>query len=93
MSAKKWLVSFILTVFGLLALLGGLNLAVDPFGIFGDRLFSWYSYDMTLNPRAAKIAYLDRNHEKYDSYIIGCSSTSSYPVEQLNEYYDAAFTI
>ena len=48
MSAKKWLVSFILTVFGLLALLGGLNLAVDPFGIFGDRLFSWYSYDMTL---------------------------------------------
>ena len=91
MSAKKWLVSFILTVFGLLALLGGLNLAVDPFGIFGDRLFSWYSYDMTLNPRAAKIAYLDRNHEKYDSYIIGCSSTSSYPVEQLNEYYDASF--
>ena len=46
---------------------------------------------MTLNPRAAKIAYLDRNHEKYDSYIIGCSSTSSYPVEQLNEYYDASF--
>ena len=76
MSAKKWLVSFILTVFGLLALLGGLNLAVDPFGIFGDRLFSWYSYDMTLNPRAAKIAYLDRNHEKYDSYTINTKSFS-----------------
>ena len=91
MSAKKWLVSFILTVFGLFVLLGAFNVTVDPFGVFGDRLFSWYSYDMTLNPRAAKIAYLDENHEKYDSYIIGCSSTSSYPVDRLNEYYDASF--
>src|SRR5690606_31585488 len=42
------------------------------------------------NPRVAKIAYLDRNHEKYDSYIIGCSKTSSYSTEALNKYYGGA---
>lgn len=91
MSAKKWVVSFVLTLLGLFALLGLFNVITDPFGIFGDRFLSWYSYDMTVNPRSSKIAYLDENHEKYDSYIIGCSSTSSYPVKTLNEYYGASF--
>ena len=91
MSAKKWLIAFVITLAGLLALLCAFNWAIDPFGIFGDKLFNWYSYDMTQNPRASKIAYIDENHDNYDSYIIGCSSTSSYSVDTLNEYYDASF--
>lgn len=91
MSAKKWLLAFILSVAGLFALLAGFNWLVDPFGLFGDPVFDWYSYNMTQNPRAAKIAWLDDHFDDYDSYLIGCSATSSYPVETLNRYYNASF--
>lgn len=86
MSSKKWIITFI--IFSLIAF-GGIiefNVIVDPFGVFGDYFFDWYSYNMTQNPRVAKVSYIDKVHENYDSYIIGCSSTSSYPVELLNKY-------
>lgn len=86
MSSKKWFFMFILC--GLLTF-GGImvfNIVTDPFGVFGDHFFNWYSYDMTQNPRVAKVAYIDKEHSNYDSYIIGCSSASSYPVEMLNKY-------
>lgn len=67
------------------------NYITDPFGAFGDRFFQWFSYDETNNPRVAKISYLEQHHEEYDSYIIGCSSTSSLPTQTLNEMYDASF--
>ncbi len=73
------------------ALLAGLNLATDPFGAFGDRLLHWFSYDETNNPRVAKLSYLEQHHGEYDSYILGCSSTSSFPVDGFNELYDASF--
>ncbi len=88
MSSKKWCVialsGAILAVLTVIML----NVLVDPFGVFGDE---WYSYNATNNPRIAKIEYLKKNHHKYDSYVIGCSSTSSYPVEELNEYLGAKF--
>ncbi len=91
MSSKKWLVTF----FATLALLGGgvlaFNFLTDPFGVFPGALWEWPSYEMTLNPRSAKVSYIQEHHQEYDSYIIGCSSTSSYPTEQLNEYFDASF--
>jgi len=90
MNLKKW-IGFLLT--GMIAgacLIAGMNALIDQFGVFGDKLLYWYSYDMTNNPRVAKIAYLDKNHHKHDSYIIGCSKTSSFSVEKLNEYYDGA---
>ena len=91
MSSKKWVLVFLATVFVLAALLAGLNAAVDPFGAFGDRLLSWFSYDETNNPRVAKFTYLEQHHDEYDSYILGCSSTSSFPVDAFNEAYDASF--
>lgn len=91
MSSKKWVLVFLATVFVLAALLAGLNLAVDPFGAFGDRLLSWFSYDETNNPRVAKFSYLEQHHDEYDSYILGCSSTSSFPVDAFNEAYGASF--
>ena len=81
MSSKKWVLVFLVTVFVLAALLAGLNLAADPFGAFGDRLLHWFSYDETNNPRVAKLSYLEQHHGEYDSYILGCSSTSSFPVD------------
>ena len=91
MSSKKWVLVFLATVFVLAALLAGLNAAVDPFGAFGDRLLSWFSYDETNNPRVAKLSYLEQHHDEYDSYILGCSSTSSFPVDAFNEAFDARF--
>ena len=91
MSSKKWVLVFLATVFVLAALLAGLNAAVDPFGAFGDRLLSWFSYDETNNPRVAKLSYLEQHRDEYDSYILGCSSTSSFPVDAFNEAFDARF--
>ena len=88
MSSKKWCIMFIFSVILIAGLYALFNVLVDPFGVFGDPIFDWYSYNMTNNPRVAKIGYLDKNenYKKYDSYIIGCSSTSSFPVEDLNKY-------
>ena len=91
MSAKKWLLCFILTALLLAAALAGFNLYTDPFGVFGDRALDWYSFDETNNPRTAKLVYLKEHLDDYDSYLVGCSSTSSYPVAALNEAYGAKF--
>ncbi|MBE6541683.1 MAG: polysaccharide deacetylase family protein [Ruminococcaceae bacterium] len=91
MTSKKWLIMFASTVVLFAVMLAGFNILTDPFGVFGDPIFDWTSYNATNNPRTAKISYLDKNHEKYDSYIIGCSSTSSFPVDAFNEIFDAKF--
>ncbi len=91
MTAKKWLIAFVCILLCLALLVPVLNYFIDPFGVFGPAGMNWDSYDMTMNPRTAKIAYLEEHHREYDSYIIGCSSTSSYPVETLNAYYGASF--
>ena len=91
LSSKGWLALFALSVVVLAAALCVFNVVTDPFGVFGDRVLGWWSYDETNNPRAAKFSYLEQHHDEYDSYIIGCSSTSSYPKEQLDEYFGADF--
>ncbi len=91
MKSKKWLVMFFTTVAFMLVLICVFNLITDPFGVFGDKIMNWYSYDITNNPRTAKISYLDEHYTEYDSYIIGCSSTSSFPTEDFGKYLDAKF--
>ncbi len=91
MKSKKWLVMFFTTVAFMLMLICVFNLITDPFGVFGDKIMNWYSYDITNNPRTAKISYLDEHYTEYDSYIIGCSSTSSFPTEDFGKYLDAKF--
>ena len=80
---------FCLCLLCLPLLLAGLNYFVDPFGVFGN--LTWYSFSETLNPRIGKYEYLLEHSDEYDSYIVGSSSASSYPVEQLGEYLDAKF--
>ena len=93
MSSKKWCIMFALSVILIVFGYALFNMLIDPFGVFGDPIIDWYSYNMTNNPRAAKIAYLDKNdnYKKYDSYMIGCSSTSSFSVEDLNHYLGGSF--
>lgn len=82
---------FASTLMAIVVCLAGFNILTDPFGIFGDVIFDWTSYNATNNPRTAKITYLDEHHGEYDSYIIGCSSTSSFTTESLNEVFGANF--
>ena len=91
MSAKKWLVMFAAALLLALCAYGACNILIDPFGVFGDPILDWYGYDETNNPRTAKLAYLEREHDRYDSYIIGSSSAASYDPEELNAYLDARF--
>lgn len=91
MSLKKQILIFALSCLFFVLLFGLFNALVDPFGVFGDVIFDYYEYNMTQNPRVAKIAYIDEHGDEYDSYIFGCSKSSSYPVEELNEYLDANF--
>ena len=91
MSSKKWLGMFAAAVALALALCAGFNVLVDPFGVFGDPILDWYSYNETNNPRAAKIAWLKEHSGEFDSYVIGSSSAASYNVEKLNQYMDARF--
>ncbi|RIE04423.1 polysaccharide deacetylase family protein [Cohnella faecalis] len=72
---------------------GRLQLRSGPVRVFGDKVLKWHSYDMVNNPRVAKIGYLDQYHDRYNSYIIGGSKSSSISPTLLNKYYgdDAKF--
>ncbi len=91
MTSKKWFFTFAATVAVLAAAVMGFNLIADPFGVFKGSFMEWPSYEMTLNPRTAKTTYIEKHHDEYDSYIIGCSSTSSYTTDELNRYFGADF--
>ena len=91
MNAKKWVLTFLLLALVLVLGLAAFNYVTDPFAAFGDKFLNWFSYDETNNPRVAKISYLEQHHDEYDSYILGCSSTSSLQVSDFNELYDANF--
>ncbi len=91
MSSGQWLRMFLATVLLIGVLIGIFNYCIDPYGVFGDPILQWWSYNETMNPRAAKMSYLEEHHDRYDSYIVGSSGSSSYPVEELNEYLDARF--
>lgn len=92
MRLKKWLSGFIIGLITAGSILAVFNIVVDPFGVFGDKVIDWDSYNMVNNPRVAKIAYLDEHHEEYNSYVIGGSKSSSISPELLNQYYeDASF--
>ena len=91
LNAKKWFFLFLAALILVVVLLGAFNYALDPFGAFGDRFLQWPGYDMTLNPRNAKPAYLARRLDQFDSYIIGSSSAMALEPELLNGYLDASF--
>lgn len=91
LSSGKWLGLLAGTLVLIVALVAVLNILVDPYGAFGDPIFGWWSYNETLNPRMAKITYLEQHPGEFDSFIVGSSGASAYSVEELNQYLDANF--
>ena len=74
MNAKKFVKTFVGVVLVLLVVIAGLNYYASPFGLLKDKYFNWFSYDMTQNPRIAKVEYLKKNKDlKFDSFIVGLS--------------------
>ena len=65
MTSKKWCIMFISSVILTCFLYAMFNILIDPFGVFGDKIYDWYSYNMTNNPRVAKTVYLDEHYEEY----------------------------
>ncbi|MDR2530094.1 MAG: hypothetical protein LBC65_00950, partial [Oscillospiraceae bacterium] len=86
MIGKRWFKLAAAAICTVTVLLCGLNVAVDPFGVFGDRAYSWYAFNMTQNPRAAKLAYIERNHANYNAYVLGASNSSAFSPELLDGY-------
>ncbi len=91
MSDKKWLKMFAGAVVLSLLLCALFNILTDPFGVFGDPIFSWDAYNQTNNPRTAKIAYLEEHKGEYDSFIIGSSSAASMDPELLSRSMGGSF--
>lgn len=86
MSTRKFFAMFFLSmliIFGAVLLL---NVFVDPFGLFGDTIYKWDSYNFTQNPRTAKINYIDKHKDEFDSYIVGSSGCGSIKVSTIDGY-------
>lgn len=62
---KKWLILLAAAVTFLLLVLAGFNILVDPFGVFGDEIYHWDSYNFTNNPKTAKIEYLKEHKTEF----------------------------
>lgn len=91
MNSKKFVKLFVKIFISVLLLIVLLNVVVSPFGLFKDKFLNWDSYNMTQNPRIAKIEYLDKNHEKFDSYVVGASGSSAFLSKDLDKYTNSKF--
>jgi len=86
MSAKRWFIMLLCIVVLIAVSVVLLNVLVDPFSVFGDRLYDWNSYGMTNNPKVAKYAYIDDLRGQYDAFVIGPSGSSGFSTESLDKY-------
>lgn len=89
--ARRWCLSFGLCLLLAVLLIPALNLLTDPLGAFGDPIFHWDSYNFTQNPRLAKVPWIEEHFDDYDSYVVGPSSTSSLPKEDLEKTFGGSF--
>ena len=86
MSSKRWLIMLACIAAAVFAAVAAFNALVDPFSVFGDRLFDWPSYGMTNNPKTAKLAYVDSVKGEFDAFIIGPSGASGFSCAALERY-------
>jgi len=70
MKPKKWSLIYFTSLLTLAAAVIGINYSIDPFNIFHSKLLP---YQFQMNERFMKIEYLEKNHQKYDSYMFGSS--------------------
>ncbi len=86
MTTKKFFIMIVSVLVLIFAAIGAGNYFINPFGLFNESLMDWDSYNFTQNPRTAKIHYIDKNHDKYNAYIVGSSGCGSLDPKQLSSY-------
>ena len=84
MKEKRFNIIFLTVFFIIASFIAFLNIYTDPFNVFGDKFFKWYTYDFTQNPRTAKIEYI--KGKDYKNFILGASGASSIPIAELEKY-------
>ncbi|RWS47742.1 hypothetical protein CKA56_16195, partial [Arcobacter venerupis] len=66
---------------------GGVNYLVDPFDVFHTKILK---EQFQINERFVKIEFLEKNHNKFDSYMFGSSCIGTTPPDVLNQYMNDA---
>lgn len=82
MIIPKILKGFLWLVFTVLFALAGFNMVTNPFGLF--PFTTWASYEMTQNPRIAKIDHIHKD-DRIKLYVVGSSEASGFRPEDLKE--------
>ena len=82
-NSKKWIKVSIFTTFLGFLLLMMTNYTVDPFNIFHSKILK---HDFQENERFVKIEYLEKNHNKFNGYMIGSSRIGTTPPKTVEQY-------
>jgi hypothetical protein len=86
-NSKKW-IKILLTLCTLaVGFVGGVNYLVDPFDIFHTKILK---EQFQINERFIKIEFLEKNHNKFDSYMFGSCRIGTTPPDVLNQYVNDA---
>jgi len=86
---RNWLITFIASFLIGCIFVFSINYLIDPYGAFGDKVLNMNSYGLEYNSRLAKIPYLDKNYEKFDTYILGGSKVGALLPEDIDKAYGA----
>lgn len=84
MSGKKWTLSFLSIIIGVLVVIAGLNYFVDPFGYFRFRGGDYYELGEDYYTRYLKAQHINNFPEEYDGYVLGGSKAGGLLTETLS---------
>jgi peptidoglycan/xylan/chitin deacetylase (PgdA/CDA1 family) len=85
-TAKRWFLMLLCSVVLILSGIVLLNVAADPFGVYGDNFFNWPSANMTNNPKTAKFTYIERHKGEFEAFIVGPSGSSGVSPATVEKY-------
>jgi hypothetical protein len=83
MNWKIWTISFLVASLGLIAPVPAVNLYVDPFDIFHTNFLK---RPYQLNERFNKIQFLDKHHDRFNSYMFGSSRIGTTDPASVQKY-------
>ncbi len=83
MSYRRWTKIVIYFVTLPVIALGILNFIIDPFSVFHSNIMN---YDYEINERFNKIWHIDKNHARYNAYIMGSSRSGTTSPHLLEKY-------
>lgn len=83
MNSKKWIRIWLFSGMFVFLSIGIFNYLINPFEIFHTKILK---YRFQMNERFIKINHLDKNYDKYNSYIFGSSRVGTTHPEVIEKY-------